>query len=69
MIFIMGKHAGGLSFGTFSLAIKEKVLAHKGRKTRLNPGKRIKRKPQVKDQASNAPAQIINQNNTDKNVI
>ncbi|GMR06207.1 MAG: hypothetical protein BMS9Abin25_0791 [Gammaproteobacteria bacterium] len=31
-----GKHAGGLSFGTFSLAIKEKILAHEGRKTWLN---------------------------------
>jgi len=26
-----GKHAGGLSFGTFALAIKEKILAHEGR--------------------------------------
>jgi len=31
-----GKHAGGLSFGTFSLAIKEKILAHEGRKTMIN---------------------------------
>ncbi|MEA1889540.1 MAG: hypothetical protein U9N50_07160 [Pseudomonadota bacterium] len=36
MLFIMGKLAGGLSFGTFSLAIKEKILAHEGRKTYIN---------------------------------
>jgi len=53
-----GKHAGGLSFCTFSLAIKEKVLAHKGRKTRIKSRNRIKKKTPMKGEIpSRAPAQ------------
>ena len=40
-----GKHAGGLSFATFSLAIKEKILAQEGRKTQINSGTRTKNTP------------------------
>ncbi|MEA1890301.1 MAG: hypothetical protein U9N50_11040 [Pseudomonadota bacterium] len=46
-----GKHAGGLSFGTFSLAIKEKILAHEGRKHQINSRNQIK-----KESISRTPA-------------
>jgi len=55
MISILGKYAGGLSFGTFSLAIKEKILALEGEKYASIQENKIKR-----NQISRAPAQKKN---------
>jgi len=58
MPFIMGKLAGGLSFGTFSLAIKEKILAHEGRNPQLYASTTTKKEPAKENGTlSRAPAQ------------